>query len=258
MRNRGRVFSLLIIVGLTVLSLNLISTETVRAQSVPKPSVPNFTLQIIGSSVQMKIINQLVIPNGHDTANIFYNIRIKSHDSSNWVNTTVPDQSQGIRGYIAEIGTSGSTVTQKDFNSINTLLGLPDDSHQIDYQVEAINGYLNTSPTQVPPIGVNPNSTPVVVVNTSGWSNTQTITLGSNKPSATAITSSLPTSTASSTPPLQTASASPQQPNTQSKVLLFGLGWDEVAIVGLSAALVILVAATLFYRRRSLRKAKQP
>jgi hypothetical protein len=170
---------------------SLIIVESATAQSIPKPSLAQFTLQIVDYGVQMTIQNQQIIANGHDTANIFYNIRLKSHDSQNWVSTTVPDSSQGIRGYIGEIGTSGSTILLKDFNSIDILLGLSYDSHQIDYQVEAINGYLNATPAFSPPFGFDPNSTPVVKVNTSGWSNTQTITI----PAASVSISPSPSST---------------------------------------------------------------
>lgn len=147
--------------------------------SLQKPSVPEFSLQIVDDYVQLTIQNQPIVPNGYETADIFYNIRIKNHDSGNWVNTTVPNPSQGIRGYIGESGTSGSTMTSQGFNSIKALLGLSDDAHQIDYQVEAINGYLNTTSAYAPPIGFDPNSTPVIVVDTSWWSDTQTITIPS-------------------------------------------------------------------------------
>jgi len=51
-------------------------------------------------------------------------------------------------------------------------------SVQVDYQIEAINGYLGSGLTSgVPPIGFDPNNTPVIIVNTSGWSETQTITI---------------------------------------------------------------------------------
>jgi hypothetical protein len=184
-----------LILVLILTASSLIIIESASAQSIPKPSVAQFTLQIVDYGVQMTIQNQQIIANGHDTANIFYNIRLKSHDSQNWVSTTVPDSSQGIRGYIGEIGTSGSTILLKDFNSIDVLLGLSYDSHQIDYQVEAINGYLNATPAFFPQFGFDPNSTPVVIVNTSGWSNTQTITI----PEVSANTSPNPTSSSNPT-----------------------------------------------------------
>jgi hypothetical protein len=193
MANTSKCFSLLLVIFLAASSLIMVKSASA---SIPTPSVPQFSLQTVDGGVQMTIQNQPIIPNGQDTANIFYNIRIKSHDSSDWVSTTVPDPSQGIRGYIGEINTSGSSVTFKDFGSINTLLGLSDGSHQIDFEVEAINGYLNATDLYIPPIGIDPNSTPVVIVNTSGWSGTQTVAIPGSSVSASAS----PSSTSSSTP----------------------------------------------------------
>jgi hypothetical protein len=159
---------------------------------IPKPSVPEFTLQLVDNFVQVTIRNQPIIPNGHDTANIFYNIRMKSHDIANWDNTTVSDPSQG--SYVGEVGTSGSTTLYTSFNSIHDLIGRYD-SFQVDFQVEAINGYLNSSILYGPlPIGVDPNSRPVIIVNTSGWSNTQTITIPeSQMPTPSPATTPTPT-----------------------------------------------------------------
>jgi hypothetical protein len=170
------------------------------ARGVPKPSVPEFTLQLVDNFVQVTIQNQPIIPNGHDTANIFYNIRIKDHDATNWINDTVPNPSQGIRGYIGETGTSGPTIILKSINALHVLLG-SSDSLQVDYQIEAINGYLNSSVMYGPlPIGVDPNSQPVIIVNTSGWSNTQTITIPLTTPSPTSSPSPTPTSSPSPIP----------------------------------------------------------
>ncbi len=164
---------------ITLLFLILVSTlmvESTFAQSISKPSIPEFSLQTVENNVQLSIQNQPIIPNGEDTANIFYNIRIKSYNSQNWTNITIPNATQGIRGYIGQTGTN-YTIIQKDYLSIKSLLGLSDDSQQVNFQVEAINGYLNSTPPYVPPIGFDPNSEPVIVVNTSGWSETQTLTI---------------------------------------------------------------------------------
>jgi hypothetical protein len=158
-------------------NLGLANAET----SIPKPYVPQFTLQVEDSEVYQTIWYQPIIPNGHDTAGIFFHNRIKSHDSTNWVNINVPDPSQAIRGYITEEGTIGSTLFLKKCNSIALLLGLPNGIHQIDYQVEAINGYINSSAMYAPgSIDVDPSSLPVIIVNTSGWSPTQTVTITTN------------------------------------------------------------------------------
>jgi hypothetical protein len=204
-------------------------------------------------SVQMTIENQPIIPNGYDTANIFYNIRMKSHDSENWVNTTVPDPSKGIRGYIGEIGTSGSTVIVEGFNAINFLLGLPNGSHQIDYQVEAINGYLNTTPVYVPPIGVDPNSTPVIVVNTSGWSDTQTIMINDSSSTPNLSTTANPNASDLSNQNYP----SPTNQSGNGIINQVDFFWMDIVIIALLAVIVVLLIANLLYARRKSSKQTQ-
>jgi hypothetical protein len=57
----------------------LLIIEPSDAQSVATPSVPEFTLkirdEIDGGGFEIKIQNQPVIPNGHDSADIFYGYR---------------------------------------------------------------------------------------------------------------------------------------------------------------------------------------
>jgi hypothetical protein len=212
--------------------------KPVSAQTIPTPSIPQFTLQTVDNFLQTTIQNQPIIPNGHDTADIFYNIRIKSHDSENWVSTTVPNPYQGIRGYIGEIGTSGSTVLQESFSSIDILLGLSDDFHQIDYQVEAINGYLNTTPAYVPPIGFDPNSTPVIVVNTSGWSSTQTVSI----PPYVPLSPTPAPSSSSSAPTLTPVSSA-----SNSLLLLT----TTIALVVIAFLLAVIIALLLYMRKRN-------
>lgn len=141
------------------------SLISVAKGGIFKPSIPQFSLQKVDDGVQVAIQNQEVFRyNASDYSHIFYNIRIKSHDLENWVS---------LLGSLPENGTSGFTVTYKDFNSISAMLGLPYGSHQIDYQVEAIYGYWNTTSFQYS----DPNRWTVAVVNTSNWSDKQTITI---------------------------------------------------------------------------------
>jgi hypothetical protein len=208
---------------------------TVKAESsIPKPFVPEFTLQLADDFVQVTIQNQPIIPNGQDTADIFYNIRIKDHDATNWVNDTVPDPSQGIRGYIGETDVSGSTTLLKSTDAIHALIGRYD-SFQVDYQIEAINGYLNTTPAYVPPIGFDPNSTPVVIVNTSGWSNTQTITIPEDQtPTSSPAT---PTPTAPNMGPTSPPSREPLLTQEQMEIIVA----VTIAVAVIGAGLGLLV-----------------
>jgi hypothetical protein len=230
--------AVLLLIGVLALS-SLVMVGSVFAQSTSKPAVPEFTLQLVDDFVQVTIQNQPIIPNGDDTANIFYNIRIKDHDATDWISDTVPDPSKGIRGYIGEIGTSGSTTLLKSFNAIHDLTGRYD-SFQVDYQIEAINGYLNSSSLYGPlPMGVDPNSRPTIIVNTSGWSNAQTITIPENQtptpspPATTPTPEPTPTPASTSTPP-------PTQEPTENKQFEAILG-AAIVIAVLSAGLGLLV-----------------
>jgi len=150
--------------------------KTVNAQTATEPSVPRFML-MPGDIVVITIWNQPIIP-GESTANIFFNIRIKDHQSDNWVNVTVPNPAQNVRGYIMELGFGPTdyNIVYEDSKVIRALLALPNNtSSQIDFQVEAINGYLNTTLSSA--TGYDPDNTPVIIVNTSGWSPTQTVTI---------------------------------------------------------------------------------
>jgi hypothetical protein len=188
-----KVFSLSIII--MVISI-LVIAELANAQSIAQPSVPKFTVKIVDNGgVQITIENQAIISNGYSSANIFYNLRLKDHDSSNWASTTMPDPSQSIRGYIAENSETGFSILLKSINGIYNLLELSNGPHQIDFQVEAINGYLDASAKYILP--TDPNSLPVIIVSTSGWSDTQTIVVTLNEPTATMQPLPSPTPTSS-------------------------------------------------------------
>jgi hypothetical protein len=138
-----------------------------------KPSVPEFTLQM-EDELWLRVIiqNQPFIPNGHDSAGIYYTTRFKWHESADWY----PPESEIFDGkYHSQRGNLGTTEWLTYTNGFYELLGTSD-SNQLDYQIMAINGY-KTLPSSGIPIGVEPWDYPVNVVNTSGWSNTQTITI---------------------------------------------------------------------------------
>jgi len=162
---------------------------------IPSPSVPEFTLQLEDNWwLRVTVQNQPIIPNGHDYAGIFYDIRYKWHESTNWYPPSEPN-SEG--NYLEEMGTSGTTEWVISTNSFYELLGMSN-SHQLDYQIRAINGYKNITYPYGPPIGHEPGDYTVVIVNTSGWSNTQTITIPEGQtptPSPATTSTPLPTST---------------------------------------------------------------
>jgi hypothetical protein len=182
-----------------------------------------------GGGLEIKVQNQPVIANGHDTAGIFYDFRFKWHESTEWYHTE-QDTTKWERQYIGETGTTGVSQMVSSPNSYYELLG-DTSSHQLDYQVRAINGYLNESVPFAPSIGIDPNDTPVVVVNTSEWSDTVTITLPDYKPlETTPTTTIMPT-----TPGASTVSYIPSNDITTIEITL-----------GVIATSLIVIAVLLF------------
>lgn len=96
-------FTLILILILTIASLSLLMVKPVFTQSIPTPSVPQFTVkflnasysvtttnpytgvnetnQITNNSIEITINNQVFDNSNYQ---IFYNIRTKPHFAENW------------------------------------------------------------------------------------------------------------------------------------------------------------------------------
>jgi len=227
----------LLLITVSVLS-SLVIVNAVSVQSIPKPSVPEFTLKLVdymvGGGIETQIRNQPIIPNGHDSAGIYFDTRFKWHESTNWYHPE-PDPTKWKRQYISQIGTTGVTTLVGSSNSYYEILGNTT-SHQLDVQYRAINGYLNESVPFAPPIGIDPNDTPVVVVNTSEWSETVTITLPDYKPETYTTT---PSPTINPTPtPISTTPTPCNEPQLIEQTVLLGLA-VTVAVLGAGLGLLL-------------------
>ena len=142
------------------------------AQTIPKLSVPEFTLNnvdyVVGGGLQIEIQNQQLVFNGYEHEWTSFDIRYKWHESAGWHN---PEE----EGYLAETGTTGVTSIVYPFSYYYEILG-SSNSSEIDFQIRAVNGYVNSSLPFFPPNMGAPND-PFIVVSTSDWSNTQTIAI---------------------------------------------------------------------------------
>jgi hypothetical protein len=202
--NKG--FSLLIVVILAVSSLMMV--ESANAQSIPKPSVPEFTIEIVSSpydvpptttttidpytgketvtthpgyhvenkTTQIRINNQPFTPyeiQGKDhnwTINLYYNIHLKGHFSQNW-------------GYYRLYNGSSDGNLVQDYDSKYTVIlidsYLPSEG-KMGFQIEALTGYEHGV---VPFVPGAPGTSRVITGESSGWSNIQTITIPSTSTS---------------------------------------------------------------------------
>jgi hypothetical protein len=207
-------------IGLLVQS-NLVLADT--EASIPKPSVPEFTLTFVdhsydvpptysfdpytgknvmtqagyhvqNKSIEVTIRNQSFLSylneNG-STVGLFYNIRSKGHfedwmyepSSENYIYRS--DSVYTVVAYCLG-GNNGSDVYSRWLTEISA-------GGQVDFQVEALIGYYTRIyGTPVPPFMESYND--VFTGESSGWSNTQTITIpDSSTPSPSPAPSIEPT-----------------------------------------------------------------
>jgi hypothetical protein len=274
--------ALLLIAVLTLSSL--IMVESAFAQSIPKPSIPEFTVKFVDNSydvpptygidqftgknvtievgyhIQNKTI-ELAIKNqpfssykdaSGNTIRLYYSIRMKGNFGNSW---GYPDYSSyeevdntGARvNYVGAYLDSEYTLMTYGLVGNNGTLGLLNldisAGGQADFQVQAFIGYkTRVNDTYVPGIPVNDPTDPiphhyVFTGETSGWSNTQTITIPASASSSSS--SSSPTST-----PDQTTEPTPKETLQTLQV---------EAILGTVIAVAVVGAGLLFYFKKRKR-----
>ena len=246
--------SILLVAVLTVLSLIAVLPKPALA-SITKPSVPEFSVQIVAypydvptthsidpytgqditheryhvenESIEVRIKNQPFTPyeiqenENNWTINFFYNIRIKGHFSEDWIELYGASD-----GYPHQWSDSDYTVLSYLLGGdADTVLGtkmikLPAGG-QVDFQVEAMIGYVHRE-ISIPV----PGTGWVFTGETSGWSETRTITI----PTSTTSPTDSPT-------PNQTPTPTPDQELQQEPfpiALLITASGASLAIVSIS------------------------
>ena len=208
--NRTAVLMLLALITLSSLAM----IGSAFAQLIPKPSVPEFTVQIVSypydvptthsidpftgqnitqegyhvenKSIEVRIKNQPFTPyqiqdsNGNEwTINLHYNIRIKGHFSEDWI-----ELYRASDGYPIQHGKDDVVLSYVLEPNTDTVWGtkyvtIPAGG-QVDFQVKAMIGYVHREVTM--PV---PGTGWLFTGETSGWSNTQTLIIGENLPSST-------------------------------------------------------------------------
>jgi hypothetical protein len=233
--------------------------------SIPKPSVPEFTVALVDSSydvpttysidpytgenvthlgyhvertsIEVKIKNQPFTPyeiqdsyGNNWTINFFYNIRIKGHFSGDWI-----ELYRASDGYLTQSDLQYTVISYVWGGDADTVMGtkmikLPAGG-QVDFQVEAMIGYVHREITiPVPGTGW------VFTGETSGWSNTQTITIGeSQTPTPSPATTPTPTA-----PNMGPTSAPTQEPALAPEQLEVIIG-AAVAVAVLSVSLGLFI-----------------
>jgi LPXTG-motif cell wall-anchored protein len=187
---------------------SLIMAKPANAQSIPTPSVPEFSLEYVNTSyfsspitttdpytgqtqsyrnsitergiivtIKNQPFTQPLDNNGFLEVNqscLFYLFQWKGHYSTTWTNSSQNSlyQDSNSSYTVLRIPLNGNNDSR--FSSPIELEGLTDGG-KLDFQVQAFIGYYKyiPTPTQLNPF--YPTSTAVFVGQSSGWSGTQTI-----------------------------------------------------------------------------------
>jgi hypothetical protein len=134
--------ALVFILILTVSSLIMVNPAFASAQ-ITRPSVPEFTVNLVNNSIVLTIKNQPFTPEtlSGETTTLYYNVQSKLHSSQDWTywflaSDGYPTQDSGSKYTVLSYGWGGGFI----FTSSHGI-EIPSGS-QVDFQVQAMNGYL--------------------------------------------------------------------------------------------------------------------
>jgi hypothetical protein len=220
--NKG--FSLILVVVLAASSL--IMVESASAQSIPKPSIPEFTAQIVAYPYDIPTTHSIDPYTGKDITNqgyhvenrsievriknqpfttfndsgwivdFYYNVRVKGHYAQNWTELYNPIVNPELYSVGSQYTIFNYPEEYSGSEGMHFGIGTFPVRGQVDFQVEAMMGYVHRV--------YNPNAKEqynmfpwVFDGELSGWSNTQTVTI----PETSATPSSSPNPTPTPTVP---------------------------------------------------------
>jgi hypothetical protein len=262
-------FLTLLIVILAASSLMMVGSSS--AQSLPKPSIPIFTVQFVDNSydiptthsfdpytgqeitiqgthvenksIEVKIKNQPfeTVYNQHGQAiDLYYNLRIKGHFEQNWTEVY-----RAVYGFPRQSTNSDYTVfsytwVEQGETQIGTWMITLRVGAQADFQVEAMIGYIADSG----PFSENfPRE--YFEGETSGWSNTQTITI--------------PEGSTSTSTPTPSSSSNPTSMPTNSTVNSMTVPLSTLfAVVAVFLAIIVALSLLLFRKHRKAISQNKP
>jgi hypothetical protein len=272
-------FKSLLILVLAVSSVSLLIFEYASAEAIPAPTIPQFTLRydkasyntidpytgasqdVDNSTINIIVKNQPfnIIYDAKDniTTSLYYNVQFKGHYAENWTEafSFINESWLQVNGYIV---TSFNYPTQSnsDYTTISMPANYPAGS-QVDFRVQAVIANQteinipDVVPSRFPRLGNSHPTLAMFIIQTSDWSNTETINLTDISvsvllPNATRTLSiQTPTSTPTSSP-----ISNPMQSGSRGSVL-FGFDLEQIVIILLGIIAATLAVAFLFSRKKN-------
>jgi hypothetical protein len=240
---------------------SLIMVESAFAQSAPKPSVPEFTLELVGPPFYVNTTYSLDPSTGQIVAKIGYTneysyvmLVIKNQPfnpsyGSLYYNVQIRNQNTPYQNWtvVSYDGPNPLQTTDSEYTNISLRIdgqwGLPSIAGtQTDVQVQAMLGNFYYGHSN-PPITSGFMFSGI----TSDWSSTQTVRIPANIPiSSTPTPSTSPAATPTPTPPNfgPTSSPSPEPALTQEQL-------ETIIIVAIAAAGIGAGIGLLIYFKKS-------
>lgn len=162
------------------------STSPTPTPTYPKPSVPEFTAKLVSpqpeaneTRIELTIKNQPFDSNNTNHYSLVYNVRI-STDGENWTDLYnaedgYPPQSNADYTVLSYVLGESAYYPPADYPLAPSMkVGILPTAGQVAFQVEAMIGYRDRGAY------VNGTMPYVFKGEKSGWSSTQTITIGAN------------------------------------------------------------------------------
>ncbi len=275
MRLLNKGLSFLVVVLLAVSTVMAVA-PTVSAQSIPKPSVPQFTLKFVNSSylvpetpyyqtdpytgkqkyigmqggylsknytIEISVKGHSFLSSINDTTlQLYYNVQAKGLYENNWSNLNLWSDDQIDTNYLPIQENSEYTIISTPANTYTP-------GGTVQFEVRAIlGGYFPVKLDYYPYYGA------YFGYEASDWSSTQSITIpsGGSIAAPTAYPTSTPFSTSYNPNPTAASSinSSPPQENTSVPLTTFML--TTIAFIVVIAGLLLLLYRRRYYRRKEL------
>jgi hypothetical protein len=265
MSSASKTFALILILIITISGLSLAIVKTVFAQSTPTPSIPTFTVQLVGPPTLVnttysldpntgQIVAKIGYTNEYGAVNItiknqffsnldgntvYYNVRIKPDNANDWsnlynANEPVFPQQTDSEYTILSINLVGSNGALIYVMAPDIPVGA-----KIDIQVQAMIGSIGPAPS----LGSLPSELGEFYGNTSPWSNTQIVNIPANIPlsptPAPSSSTSTPTSTSTSTA------------TSSSSATSFWQITSAISLIVIAILLAVIIVLLLLMRKRN-------
>lgn len=213
------------------------------------------------ASVVVKIKNQPF--SSYDVNNsqvdLFYKISVKGHYGNYWQEYThyfVQSGEYSTEVYYRSVDNEEYTVAMFGFTSNNGSSSfnghnLDVDAGEVDFRVQAYSAYFTREKVSMVIPGWREYNYVINIVSTSGWSDTQTLTIGSGEVTVTETPTPSPTTSAPiiTAEPTFNPTATPTQGNTQTGIAL-PLSLEQVVLLVMAVVIVALAAALVVSRKR--------